>query len=201
MPETDYIKIPQDRIGVLIGTNGKVKKAIEKATETHLEIESNEGIVTIDPKENMEDPLGGWNANHIIKAIARGFNPDVALKLADDDFYLEVIKLPLYIGKSKKALARHKGRIIGKNGKTREAIVEMAEVNMAIYGKTVSFIGELENIKIAKEALELILNGSRHKTVYSFLEQKQRDLKLKEFKSVVGIETDEIELRDDFKLE
>ncbi|MDL2247089.1 KH domain-containing protein [Methanobrevibacter sp. OttesenSCG-928-K11] len=197
MPESDYIKIPQDRVGALIGTKGNVKRAIEKATETKLDIESEDGIVTITTKENMEDPLGGWNANHIVKAIGRGFNPEIALKLCDDDIYLEVIKLPLIIGKSKKALARHKGRIIGKDGKTREIIVEMAEVDMAIYGKTVSFIGALENIMIAKEAIEMILNGSRHKSVYGFLEHKQQELKLKEFKSVVGIDDDKIEYRDD----
>ena len=201
MPETDYIKIPKDRVGVLIGTNGKVKKTIEKETETYLDIESDEGIVTINPKKDMEDPLGGWNANHIVKAIGRGFNPEVALKLKNDDIYLEIIKLPLYIGKTKKALARHKGRIIGKEGKTRDIIVKMAEVDMAVYGKTVSFIGNLDNIMIAKEAIEMILNGSRHKTVYSFLENKQNELKLKEFRSIVGIDDDKIEFRDDIDLE
>jgi len=200
MPETDYIKIPKDRVGVLIGTNGKVKKTIEKETETYLDIESDEGIVTINPKKDMEDPLGGWNANHIVKAIGRGFNPEVALKLKNDDIYLEIIKLPLYIGKTKKALARHKGRIIGKEGKTRDIIVKMAEVDMAVYGKTVSFIGNLDNIMIAKEAIEMILNGSRHKTVYSFLENKQNELKLKEFRSIVGIDDDKIEFRDDIDL-
>ena len=101
MPETDYLKIPQNRIGALIGNKGDVKKSIEKATETILDIDSEDGTVYITPQENMSDPLGVWNANHIVKAVARGFNPEVALKLVDDDIYLEVIKLPLYIGKSK----------------------------------------------------------------------------------------------------
>lgn len=196
MPETDYVKVPQKRVGALIGKNGEVKKSIEKATETILDINSEDGIVYISPSENMEDPLGVWNANHIVKAIARGFNPDVALKLVDDDVYLEIIKLPLIVGKSKNALARYKGRIIGKDGKTREIIMEMAEVDMAIYGKTVSIIGGIENIAIAKEAVEMILNGSRHKSVYGFLEQKQQELKMKEFKSLVGIHDDEIEFRE-----
>lgn len=197
MPETDYLKVPQDRVGALIGTQGKTKHLIEKATGTKLDINSEEGTVLIDPTENMEDPLGVWKANHIVKAVARGFNPHVALKLNEDDVYLEIIKLPLYVGKSKKAMARYKGRIIGKDGKTREIIVDMAEVDMAIYGKTVSFIGELENVMVAKEAVEMILNGSRHKSVYSFLENKKNDRKMKEFKAVIGIDEDKIELRDD----
>ncbi|MCQ2977102.1 MAG: KH domain-containing protein [archaeon] len=197
MPETDYLKVPQDRVGALIGTQGKTKQMIEKATGTKLDINSEEGTVIIDPTENMDDPLGVWKANHIVKAVARGFNPHVALKLNEDDIYLEILKLPLYVGKSKKAMARYKGRIIGKDGKTREIIVDMAEVDMAIYGKTVSFIGELENVMVAKEAVEMILNGSRHKSVYSFLENKKNDRKMKEFKAVIGMDEDKIELRDD----
>ena len=196
MPETDYLKIPQNRVGALIGTNGDVKKSIEKLTGTIIDIDSDDGTVYITPREDMEDPLGVWNANHIVKAVARGFNPEVAMKLIHDDIYLEIMKLPLYIGKSKKALARYKGRIIGKNGKTRELITELAEVDMAVYGKTVSLIGEMDNVLIAKEAIEMILNGSRHKSVYAFLENKKETLKLKEFKDLVGIHDDKIEFKD-----
>lgn len=196
MPETDYLKIPQNRVGALIGTNGDVKKSIEKLTGTILDIDSDDGTVYITPREDMEDPLGVWNANHIVKAVARGFNPEVAMKLVHDDIYLEIMKLPLYIGKSKKALARYKGRIIGTNGKTRELITELADVDMAIYGKTVSFIGEMDNVLVAKEAVEMILNGSRHKSVYAFLENKKETLKLKEFKDLVGIHDDKIEFKD-----
>lgn len=197
LPETDYLRVPADRVGALIGTKGETKQLIENATNTHLDIDSEECTVAIYPNENMEDPLGVWKANHIVKAIARGFNPRVALKLNKDDTYLEIIKLPLYVGKSKKAMARYKGRIIGKDGKTREIIVDMAEVDMAIYGKTVSLIGELQNVMVAKEAVEMILNGSRHKSVYAFLENKKNERKMKEFKAVVGIDDDKIELRDD----
>ena len=38
MPETDYLKIPQNRVGALIGSNGNVKKSIEKATGTILDM-------------------------------------------------------------------------------------------------------------------------------------------------------------------
>ena len=53
MPETDYLKIPQNRVGELIGSNGNIKKSIEKATRTILEIDSNDGTVYISPRENM----------------------------------------------------------------------------------------------------------------------------------------------------
>ncbi|MDR2967665.1 MAG: KH domain-containing protein [Methanobacteriaceae archaeon] len=195
MPNIEYLKIPKDRVGVLIGTKGEVKQEIERITKTFLDIDSEGGTVTISPTEEMEDPLGVWKTNFIVKAIGRGFNPETAINLKEDDIYLEIIKLNLYVGKSKKALARQKGRIIGKDGRTRELIIDMAEVSMAVYGKTVSFIGKLNNVMIAKEAVEMILNGSRHKSVYTFLENKSQEMKIKEFKSVVGIDDDKIEFR------
>jgi ribosomal RNA assembly protein len=195
---TDYLKIPRERVGVLIGPKGETKKTIEDLTQTHLNIDSDEGTVEISPREDMEDPLGVWKTNYIVKAIGRGFSPENAVKLNEDDVYLEVIKLTDYVGKSKKAVARQKGRIIGKDGKTRQMIIEMAEVAFVVFGKTVSIIGSLENVRIAKEAVEMILAGSRHKSVYGFLESKHSDKKLKEFRQTVGLEKEEeIEFRTD----
>lgn len=197
MPTTEYLKIPQDRVGVLIGTNGETRQRIENITKTKLDVDDEEGTVIVSPSEDMEDPLGVWKTNHIVKAIGRGFNPETALKLNEDDIYLEITKLTSYVGKSKKALARQKGRIIGKDGRTREIIINMAEVSMAVYGKTAAFIGKVENVMVAKEAVEMILNGSQHKSVYDFLESKQSNRKMKEFKSIIGIDDDKIEFRDD----
>jgi ribosomal RNA assembly protein len=195
---TNYLKIPQKRIGVLIGSNGEIKRKIENLTQTILDIDSSEGTIAISPKEDMEDPLGVWKTNKIIKAIGRGFSPELSFKLNEDDIYLEVIKLSDYLGKSKKALSRYKGRIIGRDGKTRDTIIKMGEVSLVVYGKTVSIIGTIENVLIAKEAVEMILNGSRHKSVYSFLEHKHQDKKLKEFRNVVGLDKEEkIEFRTD----
>lgn len=198
LASTDYVKIPRQRVGVLIGFEGKTRRTIEDLTQTNLNIDSEDGTVTISPQENMEDPLGVWKTNYIVKAIGRGFSPEMAIELNKDDIYLEVMKLTDYVGKSKKALERYKGRIIGRDGKTRELIIKMAEVSVAVFGKTVSIIGTIENVLIAKEAIEMIINGSRHKSVYGFLEHKHQEKKVKEFRKVVGLENDEkIEFRDD----
>ena len=122
----------------------------------------------------------------MIKAIGRGFNPDIALTLENDDLILEIINLQDYVGKSKKALVRQKGRIIGKNGRTRQIMHDMLDVEISIYGKTVSLIGEIENIQMAREAIEMILEGSRQKTVYAYLEKMHDKLKRKEFDEMVN---------------
>jgi len=58
----------------------------------------------------------------------------------------------------------------------------MTGTYVSVYGKTVSIIGEIEHLQIAKEAVEMILKGSRHKTVYSFLERKKQDMKMREIR-------------------
>lgn len=181
MPNTEYLKIPRERVGAVIGKQGITKEEIENATKTSIEIDSETGSVSISPREDAKDPLAVWKARYIVKAVGRGFNPEIALKLTDDEVLLEIINLPDYVGKSKKAILRQKGRIIGKDGRTRDIITDMTGVDISIYGKTVAIIGDMEHIHLAKEAVEMILNGSRHKSVYAFLEKKSREMKIREF--------------------
>ena len=190
MPDTEYLKIPRERVGVVIGKNGITKNEIENLTKTEIIVDSEAGSVAISPTEETEDPLAVWKARYIVKAIGRGFNPEISVKLMGDETILEIINLPDYVGKSKKAILRQKARIIGKDGRTKDIITDMTSVDISIYGKTVSIIGDMEQIHIAKEAVEMILNGVRHKTVYAFLERKTRDMKIKQFHRIAKDETD-----------
>ena len=190
MPDTEYLKIPRERVGVVIGKNGITKDEIENLTKTEIIVDSEAGTVAISPTEETEDPLSVWKARYIVKAIGRGFNPEISVKLMGDETILEIINLPDYVGKSKKAILRQKARIIGKEGRTKDIITDMTGVDISIYGKTVAIIGDMEQIHIAKEAVEMILNGVRHKTVYAFLERKTRDMKIKQFHKIAKDETD-----------
>ena len=190
MPDTEYLKIPRERVGVVIGKNGITKDEIENLTKTEIIVDSEAGTVAISPTEETEDPLSVWKARYIVKAIGRGFNPEVSVKLMGDETILEIINLPDYVGKSKKAILRQKARIIGKEGRTKDIITDMTGVDISIYGKTVAIIGDMEHIHIAKEAVEMILNGVRHKTVYAFLERKTRDMKIRQFHKIAKDETD-----------
>jgi ribosomal RNA assembly protein len=190
MPDTEYLKIPRERVGVVIGKSGITKDEIENLTKTEIIVDSEAGTVAISPTEETEDPLSVWKARYIVKAIGRGFNPEISVKLMGDETILEIINLPDYVGKSKKAILRQKARIIGKDGRTKDIITDMTGVDISIYGKTVAIIGDMEQIHIAKEAVEMILNGVRHKTVYAFLERKTRDMKIRQFHKIAKDETD-----------
>ena len=92
MHTTEYLKIPKGRVGVLIGKDGLTKENIEEATKTNINVDSETGSVSVIPTEDMEDPLSIWKARYIIKAIGRGFSPEIALNLLDDEIILEIIR-------------------------------------------------------------------------------------------------------------
>ncbi len=165
------LKIPEDRVAVLIGSDGATKKEIEETTESKLDI-SKEGDVII----TGEDGLLLYVAREIIRAIGRGFNPKIALLLINQDYSLEFIDMKDLAGKSKNTLQRLKGRVIGKGGKSREEIERLTDTHISIYGKTIGIIGETQQVSLARQAIAMLLEGSMHKTVYAFLEKKKKEI-------------------------
>ncbi len=178
MPEL-FARIPKDRIGALIGPNGSVKENIEKKLSVDLTIDSESGDVTISMKD-VTDPSLLFKAKDAVMAIGRGFSPERAFRLVEDeDTVLIVIDLREIFGKSESDITRIKGRIIGKEGKTRKIIEEMTEAYICVHGHTVAVIGGPEQSETAREAITLLIKGSQHVTVYRYLQGKRHDLKKK----------------------
>ncbi|MAG45400.1 MAG: RNA-processing protein [Nanoarchaeota archaeon] len=166
------LKIPKARIAVLVGVKGKTKRLLEKKTKTKLKIDSQEGLVDI-----QGTSMAVFQTELIIKAIGRGFNPEVALSLLDEENCFELIDITSFAGKSKDKLKRIKSRLIGTKGKCRKFIENMCDIHISIYGKTVSIIGKVENVQIARLAIQDILSGAPHGPVYKTLEEKMHSLK------------------------
>jgi ribosomal RNA assembly protein len=169
------LKVPKNRVAVIIGREGSVKKDLEESTKTKLNIDSKEGDVFV----SGEDALGLYTAREIIKAIGRGFNPEIAKLLLKQDYVFEVIDLREFVGKSKDAMLRLKGRVIGKEGKSRRLIEELTDCSISVFGKTIGIIGLPEPAANARQAVESLLRGSTHANVYKWLEKRRRDMKRK----------------------
>lgn len=174
---TDYYKIPKDRIAMLIGHDGSTRVELERRSGARIQVDSEGGDVEVDLRE-PEDPLMPVKLGNIIRAVARGFSPDHAFVLFHDDYYFEVIDIRDFVGKSPNALRRIRGRLIGRDGKTRRLVEEMSECWISIYGHTIALIGQDLNMQIATIAMEMILNGAEHSSVYSFLENKRQQIKM-----------------------
>ncbi|MEM3745037.1 MAG: KH domain-containing protein [Candidatus Bathyarchaeia archaeon] len=177
-----FVKIPRERIGVLIGQNGTTKDYIQKKLPVNLDIDSETGDVTITLRDDAEDPSLLFRAKDIVLAIGRGFPPEKAFKLLEgEDYMLDIIDLREILGKSESELRRVRGRIIGKEGKAREMIEELSGALISVYGHTVAIIGDIEQVNVAREAINMLINGSQHSTVYRFLQRKRQELKKRRF--------------------
>jgi ribosomal RNA assembly protein len=167
MDEFQYeVKLPKDRIAVLIGKKGQQKKELEEYTGTRIDVDSTEGDVYI----KGDDALKLYAAKEVVTAVARGFNPDTALLLLKQDYCLEFLKMDEYV-KSKNSQLRLKGRVIGSEGKARKNIEFLTDTSICVYGKTIGIIGTTENVANARRAVESLLQGSPHANVFRWLEK------------------------------
>ncbi len=165
----EVIRIPDDRIGVLIGPNGEVKRRIIKETKTSVIIDSASGEVVVEGEGE-----GYFKATDIVKAIGRGFSPQRAFTLLKKDFLLKIIHIPDFVGGNASAQKAKRGRIIGKEGLARKEIEKKTNSQISVFGKTVAIIANIQDIENAEEAVELLLKGSTHETLEHFLENKDK---------------------------
>jgi len=172
-----YLKIPMERVAVLIGRNGETKKDLEEKSGLKINIDSKLGEVVIDDHE-VEDPLMIIKIENIVKAISRGFSPQNAMKLMDDDADFFVFNLYDYVGKKESHVRRLKSRVIGREGKTKCVLEELTNSNISVYGHTVSIIADITSMNVIKKAIDMLLTGSKHATVYRFVETQMKKLKL-----------------------
>ncbi len=170
-----YVKIPKFRVGVLIGKNGSVKKRVEKLTGVRIKIDSNYGEITIDDRNS--DAFMAMKAKEFIEAIGEGFSPERAWRIFNEDVYFEVIDIKEFTGKKENRMRVLKARIIGRNGKTRKIIEELSGANISVSSHTVAIIGDYFQLETAKHAIEMLLRGSKHATVYNYLERRRREMK------------------------
>ena len=169
------LKIPRERVGVLIGKDGEIRKLIEENGEINLIIDSREGDVRIIQRG---DPLRANIAAEVVKAIGRGFNPEKAMFLFDENYQLIVMTLREYARKGSRRIGEIKGRIIGREGKTRKVIEDLTGTSISVYGDTVSVIGDYISIKYSLEAIKMIIEGRKQRTVYNFLEGNVKKMKM-----------------------
>ena len=173
----NHVKIPLDRVGVLIGEGGETLREIERRADVRLDVDSENGSVRI---ESTGDPVRGLKGPDIVKAIGRGFTPEDALSLLDDEMaMLDIVDIGAAT-RNKKDLQRQKGRLIGENGRTRELMEDLSGAKVVIYGSTLSAIGQPESVSTVREAAEMILDGAPHGTVYSYLERRHNEMKREE---------------------
>lgn len=169
-----FARIPEDRVGVLIGPGGRTRKEIASRTRAQITIDAAEGEVRVASPD--DDPDAAMRARDITLAIGRGFSPARAMRLTRDGTSLAILDIKFETGKrNKAAIRRIRSRIIGTQGRARTRIEDLSGCFVSVYGSTVALIGETEQLERAERAVELLLRGSEHSTVFHMLARLRFD--------------------------
>tara|TARA_Y100000034_G_scaffold16116_1_gene17299 strand:+ start:7508 stop:8023 length:516 start_codon:yes stop_codon:yes gene_type:complete len=165
---SEVVNIPKDRIAALVGVKGRARKNIETRGYCKINISSS-GIITIKAAEanNL------LTVKSIIEAIGRGFNPEIAHLLFNEEYVLEILDMSTYT-KSRVRLTTLKSRVIGRKGAARRTVEQLTETAITIYGKTVGIIGKAVDVSLAQRAIEMLLEGSHHASVFRWIEDQIR---------------------------
>jgi len=179
-------KIQKARIAVVIGKNGQTKEEIEKKLGVKIDLNSKTGDCEVIPNLNNVNynPLNVLTAQKIITAINKGFNPQKAILLMDDEYDLDIFNLMTILGKSENHIKRIKGRIIGRNGEMRKAIERYSDCLISVFGKNISIIGTYENLQVGRKSISMLINGMPHHSVLKYLENKYNEKKKEEFRQL-----------------
>jgi len=161
----DFVAIPKARMEKF----DELKSRLEYLVKIKLKVDKLENTVQLEG----EDGLDVLKCSQVVRAFGRGFDADACLNLLDDEYKLEIISIAEHAGKSKQRLITLRGRLIGTGGKTKALIENATGVKLAIYGKTVAIIGRWDRIPVASQAVGMILRGSKHNSVYKFLEEQK----------------------------
>jgi len=172
------MRIPKDRVGALIGKGGETKRRIEELTKTAIKVDT-DGEVRI-YNRGSDDPVILMKVTDLVRAIGRGFSPEKAMRLLDDDEYFELIDIRDYVGKKGTHVMRMRSRVIGTRGRTRSLIEELTGAAVSVYGSTVGIIANSVQMPVARTAVDMLLKGSEHSTVYKYMERQRPHLRVAE---------------------
>ncbi len=117
----------------------------------------------------------------VIKAIARGFGMEKALRLKEAENDLFVINLRDFCN-TENCVSRLKARVIGTEGKIKTAIENATDSHISVYGHTISIIAPLYSMGKAKEAVHMLLHGAKHSSLLNFLSRAKEELFLTKLK-------------------
>lgn len=165
------LKIPEDK-----NIDYKLLEEIKKNLSVNFAILENRTI-----EFESEDAYKLLKSKEIMNAYLLGFGYEDCKKLLKDDHRLEIIEIKSFLlnKNNRNRLKELRGRIIGEKGKAKRNIQELTKTKILIHRNVVGIIGNEENVEIAKRAIEMILEGRMHSTVYKFLTkelQKRKNL-------------------------
>lgn len=147
----------------MLRRNRQLLKKLEELAEVHVDVRD---VVTFE----ADDSIMGMRVKQVLTAFGRGFDMDEALNLLDEEQELCLVEITDY-ARSQNRLTDLKGRVIGREGKSKNVIERFTGTRIVVQGKTVGIIGRWQQVQVAREAVCMLLDGRQHGTVFRYVEE------------------------------
>ena len=152
------------------------KPSVLRREKRELEKQLNIILSIVGRKVTLEgDPLDEYVAHLVLDAMSLGFTPKQALQLKNEDTTFKKIHIRDFT--RRKNLQDVRSRLIGKDGKTRRTIEDIADCKVVIGTSEVGIIGTSEAIDSTIQAIINIIKGSKQANVYRYLERRNAERK------------------------
>jgi len=155
--------------------NEKILKEAEELTLCNVEIDKQNLRAIIKAKDLKSDIL---KMRDFLISLSHGIDEENAFKIIKYDMILYIINLK-NIFDSKDDIKRILGRIIGENGKIKQKISEITECSIYIDNSNIVLIGSFEDVEYAKQAIQILVDGSPHSRLFKFLDKVAREKRLR----------------------
>jgi KH domain-containing protein len=140
----------------------KERAQLEKKMDVVIKVEGKK--VTVEG-----NPLDEYEAKLVLEAMEFGYSTKKALMLLDEGHIFR--KLPLKNFTRRKDMFVVRGRLIGKEGKTKHALENISGCEIIVRDDAVGLLGSAESIEEATTAITNLIRGSKQANVYRFLER------------------------------
>lgn len=164
---TEFVVVPEEKLKILRDKSSLYNRKLRDFLDVKFSVTDTDVMI------EGEDSFAVLRAKEVIKAFGRGFPFEDALDLVADDYILDIVNTTDFSGKSRNRQLTMRGRVIGSEGKSKAIIEKYSGAKVAVYGKTISIIGRWEGVALAKEAVEMLLRGAKHTTVFKMLEERK----------------------------
>ena len=159
-----------DRTGELKRT----KSELEKKLRISLEIQGHKVIFS-------GDALDEYIAEIVLDAMNFGFSFKKAILLADENMTFRKINIKDFTRKKNLQVVR--ARFIGKNGKTKKTIENVANCEIFIKNNDVGVIGSAESIDKTMTAVTNLIKGTKQANTYRYLERVNKNKYVPRYKT------------------
>lgn len=134
-----------------------VTKALDKV-KIGCELNLVEGSMTVRTTRKTGDPYIILKARDLIKLLARSIPVAQAIKILNDEFYCDIIKIGGMV-RNKERFVKRRQRLIGPDGATLKALELLTECYILVQGNTVSVMGPHRGIKQARMVILETMNN------------------------------------------